>query len=669
MELTAPDVSSILTSAKAIGLIVTEETSASWKVDTTSFEELLGLAVKRLPAGDLALAELIAGLGEMAARSHFDPFAVLRSRIAAVDLLALLDGVLALQPALSDRDNSAALGWALHFEARSLNWETFMLARSLLKHSPLPVRVGRYGFRFALRLALRLALHLGPADLDRWVSAKTGHPALLSMLQAIAHEFLFAPDHRFAHSLLACRNPLLRAFGAVVIVGIDEDSDVGQGFARLVRGGIAPGDALWLAASRLKEAVHQRYRLTSRNADAHAELRQRSSSPQSDARRLDRLEERAELSKAQLAEHEQTLEGILSALAACWPDDGLTSSQLENLAPVFVETTEIRHRLALKLRHLPSRQALSECNIEQLAHLLGIDQGVGAVDDHLRFSEDRHYRIMSWAAQSFVSRHAGSRAGIGRMLGRRIGKFTEQLHALIDQPFLRSRQELRWDSATTRLAMCHLFALFVVEATPENHAHEVRRTRQLAVGKARDLLERVGEFASDDRCIDLLIQSAVWHLAQDEISNTDRAAWARSSELPTYARALCLWSDAEHAARAPRLAAALFRAVGEAPWSANALDIPFSRLVNLLDIAVAHGMGSEHEAVLLGKVSKLWNEVLPSWPAQVSAKWRDTPDKLISAIRHDGDDRAWLLASDEFTSAYCARQARHQAASGAISIV
>ena len=40
---------------------------------------------------------------------------------------------------------------------------------------------------------------------------------------------------------------------------------------------------------------------------------------------------------------------MLSDMAADWPNDGLSDAQMRSLEFIFVDTAEIRHRLAAKL--------------------------------------------------------------------------------------------------------------------------------------------------------------------------------------------------------------------------------------------------------------------------------------------------------------------------------
>ena len=87
----------------------------------------------------------------------------------------------------------------------------------------------------------------------------------------------------------------------------------------------------------------------------------------------------------------QGLEGMLSDMAVDWPSDGLSDAQMQSLKSIFVDTAEIRHRLAAKLTHQANRNWLLKRNITRLQDFIGLRRNPEDVSKECFFPDERTF--------------------------------------------------------------------------------------------------------------------------------------------------------------------------------------------------------------------------------------------------------------------------------------
>jgi len=347
-------VRNIIVRARLCRLIIPEQGNA-WKTDGRVAVRAVKAALRRLPTNPEAFGRIIHGVGEIAARCDvdlmeplLDHFRVLRFRI---DLRAMLDSA-AHVSSIHTPFTPADLGLAQAITRARLDWETFRDAVLRLEH-PYDVCPGG---RFGLRFAAGMALGIDAQALDGWVRSRPNHPALAIAGRAVVEALFAGTRQAAARSLLAARNPTLRCLAAASIVwpGSRQEAPrkIGDCWQTLVDSGIEPGDALWMAGFRLKDAIHARYRFEHRLEESEAQLRSLERDPAAAQggpgyaeSAVKALRKEMTIASAHLSGLLPAIESMLNEMAQLWPQEGLSDEQMKALENVFVDTPEIRHRL------------------------------------------------------------------------------------------------------------------------------------------------------------------------------------------------------------------------------------------------------------------------------------------------------------------------------------
>ena len=245
-----------------------------------------------------------------------------------------------------------ALAFAQWLSSPATGWNTLTLAASHLEHGRGFIGGGCYGLAFTARIVL--ALDACAVDACIRANPNKQHLAVIGNA-ALATVFRFDGKARPA-GLLSSRNGAIRSIGAAGLILASELTGTCLGFrdcgAVLVAGGITPSDATWMMGLRLKEVVHQRYRLEHGLKNEAARLRYVEKNPQAAigglhnaAAECRMLQSRLDGYTGRYAKLLPELEGMLSELAADWPDGGLTDEQMHWLDNIFVDTAEFRHGL------------------------------------------------------------------------------------------------------------------------------------------------------------------------------------------------------------------------------------------------------------------------------------------------------------------------------------
>src|SRR5262249_3394127 len=485
-----------------------------------------------------------------------------------------------------------------------------------------PAGGGRFGFGFVLKLFARS----NPAALDRWLrSHKPPDPYLAPVVPTLAEDLVWQCESEvLARTLLRLTNPLVRCLGAAAILYHPFRSSPPHTCARCFEifsaGGIDAADAIWMVSLRLKDAVHTRYRCTDQLPKLQARRRYVEASPEAAvggahnaAAECDRLRRDEIAAENALKQAENDIEQALDQIAVSWPPGGLNNDQLVWLDNAFVGTAEIRHRLAVKLPDTPNRTALLEANIRQLAATVGISEKAPSVFyQHLVGDQQRLAPLFWWSAQSDCERYRQDSRGIGRRASFFLRPMTVAGDAILDQPFLASRQYIRWTSAVARLACCHLWALLVVAATPAAKAAQVTELRDLALDHTRLLLQHGRDaFRDESGLYGWLIRTAAGFLSDETASE-----WAFDDKLPATARVFAIWGAPALVAKYPSLAFELLCRLAQKPLSTHANDRQVNLLVTLVDWAIPRAAQSECSDYLpvlqpaWGACCDIWPEVL-----------------------------------------------------------
>ena len=342
---------------------------------------------------------------------------------------------------------------------------------------------------------------------------------------------------------------------------------------------------------------------------------------------------------------------MLSELAAGWPSDGLADGQLAQLENIFVDTAEIRFRLAEKVAHAGNRRWLLDKNLAQLKRDLGLTRPRETIGQPLYLTEAFATRAGPWTAQSLILRYQDDERGVGRLTSNLLAPLTTEADKLLTQPFFASRSPMAWQYATTRAACAYVFALMVVAAMPESRRPEMKRLNQLATEHALALLSLPLPHQDEGRVFDRLAASAVQQMSFYDIGFEMRRVWALHQKLGVFPRAIALWSDPDLIDEFSQLAIDLFLAAGALPLSHHGQNNQFSNLISLLDSAVA-ACAQANRSDLLAQIEALWARLYADW-LPINEEWANAAKDFISAVEIDGPQRAKFCDDPTFANTYC----------------
>ena len=650
----------ILADARAKGLIISDE-GPHWKADGGIMTSLTESALPRLPSDAGRLGEIMHGIGEISARCHAQTLPTLfvnylKSRQADMRLSEVFGAAVRCDSRIPRQINVGNVAFGQWLARSTLSWSTFDQAVVRIGH---PDDVfGGFGLKFVARVIFCIAPHV----IDAWITDHPDHPAV-SIIGSAALTMVFPFDHESAIApLLESATPAIKCLGAAAVVcpvAMQSGLSFRDCHKALVDAGFAPADATWMSGMRIKNAIHARYRIEHAREENTARLRYIEKNPDKAIGGIRNAEFEMNHSRAQLTRADEAyatllpeLEGMLSAMAADWPGSGLSEEQMQSLEFIFVDTAEIRHRLATKLSHTANRDWLLKRNIDRLVDFVGLRKNPGDISKQYFLPDERQYNALAhWAAQSLVLLYDPDNRGVGRRTSDLVLGVATAAERLMAQPFISGRQPDAWHSIMTRAACADRFAFMVIASTPEARQETVMRLNDLALDfafkllSARNLPERSGT------AFHQLTAQAAQHIELLANADESRETWALADALPDFARALALWASPSLVEKHKELALHLFRRICVPPLSRSNYNLQMSRMLTLLDTAIASATEAQ-KGDLVSDLKRLWIAGYRDWIAIVP-QYESIAEKLALAVEKDGPERAEIIGDAIFTHSRC----------------
>lgn len=520
---------------------------------------------KSLPQQPRELGRLLHGLGEIAAWSDAQFSAplnrMLRRHRPSGFLRTMLEEALLCGPAEPPGASYAVetlqfVSWMI---AEAQPWESFLAATALINREWRPQLLPDHGLALAaehLLVAARDGTEL--RDLSRLT--KKQYESIGSGAVALATGI--RPSAEIARSLVQTPFPGLRHLGAAAVVmprdTTENFTDACGCCATLVRAGIPLGEAVWMTAYRLKMAVHERYRLTGRAEQAEARLAKLAEHPdramggqQYYTLEMERTEEERNQSVTRLEQVSKEITALLHGLADAWPAEGLDDAQLAHLDMCFVDTPEIRHRLAVQVPHDANRRWLLRKTLETLEDHLGLRHPHEAAKDWFHPGDHFISRTAPWAARSAAALFGSERPskGIGRETSRLVAKMAAASEDIAERPFAAGRWPTNWMSLILRGACADYFALTVAESVPQEGRAEVEYLAKAAIEHGAKM--QTSPLPDDREAILMNLASLSLHvMAWHSEGEVLRQHWVDTPRMAAQPRA-CAMGDASP--RRPRL--------------------------------------------------------------------------------------------------------------------
>lgn len=660
-ECTSPNL--ILRRSKLRGLI-RESTSPHWKVDGPTVEWSLKLALRRLPSKAVTIGELVHGLGEISARTHADLLEPLAGHLRSFRssynfVFGMLKAAASVSAQMSRSSGVQELSIAQALTRRDLNWELLTIAQSYTRH-PYDVSAGqRYGLSFAARLGLKL----DPSAVSSLMTRMPNHPMLAAIARA-GVDSLWNDKGEAALRLLLSGNPLFTALAAVSVVMEETESGYRRSYREineLLKGaGVDAADAIWLSGVRLKEVVHARYSARHRIEELSRWLEVLRVFPdravggeENVAREIGRLEKELSAIQSREAICEATIEQILTEMAECWPEDGLNDQQMKFLEAIFVNTPEIRYRLAKRLHHANNRTQILERNVEQIANKIGLRADLSSIfDEYYSPNESEFFEATRWCAKSLIMRYQADPKGVGKRTSYLIGPLVVSAEAILDEPYMATRRPSQWESAAARSISAHLFAFAVVAEASESDGVSVEGLKKLAIECSLKTLRAIGNRFTNRHLVDELAQIAINRAAEVQNLELCLNAWISASELPPILCAYALWQDPNRVKSDLEGARDLFLQAGRVPVSRRAERYHFSRMLSLIDAATVAAFQNDARD-LFPELSQLWSFFLKDWKEHAQGPWSDAPGVMARALIGPGKDRDRVLLDPSFKNSRC----------------
>jgi hypothetical protein len=653
-----------LASACANGLINFED-SPHWKVDGDMAVQHTESALPQLPDDPEQLGNILHGVGEMAARSHAPILPALfanylKARHGQLELEKVLDAVIKCDTAIPRQVRPSAIAFAQWLSRARLDWDTLNTAVVRLGHPDDLLGGGRFGLRFAARAILSADTSI----MDDWIATHPDHLAIATIGSAALSMVFPFDDKAMVAPLLASKNVGIKCLAAASIVcpvGLGPPLSFRDCHSALVMAGFGAADATWMTGVRIKNAVHARYRLELGREQNSARLRYVEQNPDKAMGGPRNAEAEIEILRAQLGRAEEAnakllpeLEAMLSDMAADWPAEGLSNEQMVSLEHIFVDTAEIRHRLATKLSHQANRDWLLKRNIARLRDFIGLGKSPADIPTEYFLPDERRFAaIEKWTAQSLILLYDTDNRGVGRRTSDLVSGVAKAAEMLIAQPFVSGRQPEAWQSVMTRSACADRFAFTVVSNTPADKREIVARLNELALAHAFTLLSARNPPANASRPLHELTAQAVEHMGFSSTPEKFREKWALAKNLADFPRSLALWSSPALVEKHMQLACALFQRIGALPLSYSSYNLQMSRMLTLLDIAIASSAQAGKRDLVL-RVCQLWKSAYRDWLA-ISKQGEGIAEALASAVETEGVERAQIVAEKAFAHSYCRR--------------
>lgn len=437
--------------AQLLGLI-RDPGHGEWKAGGAMVTRLVKTGLRRLPDDPNKLGDILHGLGEIAARSHVsitEPLIIyLRCRrhlrLNKIFAAAFAREAKTLYPIRAD-----VVAFVQWLSSATTSWDTLTRGLSQVEHGRSFMSGRRFGLAFAARIVLSLDTHA----IDVCIKVNPNRQRLAAIGDAVLAMVLPFDGKARPAALLPSRNAAIQSIGAAALLSPFEIMGTPLSFRNcrvaLIAGGVAPSDATWMMGLRIKNAIHQRYRLEHARSNDLARLRYVEKNPQAavggprnaDAE-IQMLHRRLGASAENYSRRLPELESMLTDMAADWPETGLSEEQMQWLDNIFVDTAEFRHRLAEKLSHGPNRDWLLKRNIERLREFIGLAKMAAKIPtDHFSPDEFRFLPLAEWTARSLILLYAHDGRGIGKRTSDLVLGVAQAATALMAQPFIATRKK------------------------------------------------------------------------------------------------------------------------------------------------------------------------------------------------------------------------------------
>ncbi len=514
---------------------------------------------------------------------------------------------------------------------------------------------GHYGFSFVFGMALAAA----PDEAAVWLTRRAPPSAARPAFRALSRLGTLDQRRRDVGVALARSSAgAVRAFGGALLTTHVQGAmapTVPQVWEDLRRAGVAPAEAIWLAAVPVKEAVHARFRAQHRLENARVEARMIERNPNRALGganyafdRLGRLREREiPEGETRLTDAEAKLDQLLDDLASVLPEEALEEPAFRDLDRIFVDTAALRDRFCQRAKPGGLRQQLHRRTVDHFRQEIGADQSPPRFDDYV-LNDDIAQDALD-AARAFVGFHADAPEQIGRSAAREVMHLVGAAQALVVRPFSHGRNPVAHQSALARYASSVLWVLRVLDLAPPGVEASLTRLRRIALDHTETIMHHIPDDEFSGQFVDNLALAASGHMAKDPAD--DRAArWVADERLAPVLRSFAAWMRKPTTPHDLHLALELFVQAAKPRLRTHAHRTGLGRAERLLDLAAAQLL--DGPAQHLDALVAAWAQVRPFY--EDFDQSLEDAEMVLDAAKGSLDARVKLLTSVSHGSGFLA---------------
>jgi hypothetical protein len=595
--------------------------------------------------------EIAYGLGELLAYTHMGsapPIASLRGlndangKIFLEAVTKIADGQHP-QPAIDEVTARQML------QTRHLNAEVMQFAYAYLEHPRHP-RPRLFG----LSTVVESLAQYRPEVLGRWLTKS--HSAALdhTVLTYLAERLIFASDDDPVHGhLLRSKNPVLQALVTQSFV-TRHWGQIPKGFQPLFEmcrsAGISEQDAFILAlpgATNATSPLHFARKTAAKAQEALAFNNLRAPAPSSNSNAD--LGDKAKKASDELEVAELSAAQAIEDMAKCWPEGGLSPQGVTFLQlSTGLARSEIRFRLAEKLKRSPARTVLLENITDDLGKLLDVDHPASSVQHRVYEQPDDYIHTVHWCGRAMRLRSECESKGVGQRTSQFVGPLVAAGRAITDAPFAAARRPHYGAALSKRIAAC-IFAL--------NQSHQdgivspdLAILAQHSLHEAEKALTADVSAIGDEALFDQLAVDAIGIMTMNNKFDR-REAWAVDLTISKFARALAVWTSRPLVEARPGLAEALFLQVGRLDSSRHNVRAQ-NRACLLLDAGLAN-CSVDNRATQQEDIRRLWQSVYQTWPLEARENATLVFDALMDALAGGAKGKAFVLTDPNWIRTRC----------------
>jgi hypothetical protein len=342
---------------------------------------------------------------------------------------------------------------------------------------------------------------------------------------------------------------------------------------------------------------------------------------------------------------------LITEMAARWPAASFNDSQwLALQQALHPQWLELGVELALRLPRQQDSHAVLDRILVTVAQRFGYKNPTESLEQRPDVTPENLENHLKWASRAFTLRYRADSKGVGKQAGQQLHHLCEPARELICQPYAAARFP-RIHDVLERYAGVLLLALRIARGDSAAERKERRILMKGSLAEAPALLYITTDAPDANRLLEELARACVAEMA-DCIEIDERARWFGDPRLPSFARAIALWSDPVAIRQHNALALVLLEAALR-PGPARLQKTLIRRVHLVVDFALA-ALFDAGAKDLIAQLMSQWQQRMALWRGLEARPQRRLPHRIYLALCGPGTHRQWLKNHPEWSHSRCA---------------